>query len=198
VEREWRQEVRGRRRYKFGQTKLVQFRSKKMFSRFSGRNAPAAAAERSWRGPRASRDTGRTGIVRAHQIQRDNYLWNDALSIENRNMGWLMNRKGFERKRSLSDIDIIPEFAWMDWGDWRETSERLAFVEAEVWIGILPRTNPRRHHLHQSARWRQILHLPIWKHLLILPLVWVFCNDIVTCKSDYRRGLDGWLNLLTT
>jgi hypothetical protein len=26
----------------------------------------------------------------------------------------------------------------------------------------------------------------------------MFMNNIVTCMSDYRRGLDWWLDLLTT
>jgi hypothetical protein len=72
------------------------------------------------------------------------WLFNDAIStytVQRRMVGWVINWKGFRRKRLWPHGGTLPPFAWQDWENPQNISVRTASVPAENQTEALPNTN---------------------------------------------------------
>jgi hypothetical protein len=67
---------------------------------------------------------------------------------------WIINAKGWGRKRSWPNLRHCLPFTWGDWGRWRNPSVRIVGVPAEIRTGCLSNWRQKRYRFSQLARTR--------------------------------------------
>lgn len=73
-------------------------------------------------------------------------------------IGWVMNWKGCDRKKSWTNRGTIPGFAWMHWGKSNKTTMKISAVPVEISCQRIPNTSPDRSHTRLTLlpwKWKQ-------------------------------------------
>jgi hypothetical protein len=106
--------------------------------------------------------------------------------IEWEDIIWIMNWKGFGRKRSWPNPGIMLKFSYTDWGKQRWSSVRITVVRSEIRTEHLPCTNERLYCFTNPFGSKLLLDTA--NHIFITlntPLYW----DLNVTKQSYKFSI---------